>query len=248
MFRQWLVMGFAVAVTAGWATAQELATNVRVQKLSVLLKSKVLIQEDQPAGQVVDVVFSEGGCLDYVVVSHEKQYYAIPYSAVTMRYADQIVFVDVAPAQFRKVQFFSNTAWPDFYADNFRQQTFSTFAVKSLRADGERSTFKRDTDRKGDADNTKPRSDSDKPKLGSDTPKAERGDPAPRPKLEPGKQPDADKSVTPNPSKKPGEPTLGDKPDRDTKKPETNPTPPAAKTPLPKSPEAPKSPKSPKSP
>ncbi|MDX1968384.1 MAG: hypothetical protein SFV23_14505 [Planctomycetaceae bacterium] len=225
MLKQCLVMGLAMAITGDWAIAADPPKTVRVQKLSVLLKSKVLIQEDQPAGQVVDVVFSEGGCVDYVVVNYEQQYYAIPYSAVTMRYADQIVFVDVAPAQFRKVQFFSNTSWPDFYADTFRQQTFSTFAVKAIRADGARSTFKPEGDGKGNAD-------TDKPKTGSAKPKADRDPASPRPKLNPGQQPNNENSVTPDRPKK-SDPTAGGKADPDQKQPKDRP---AAGTPLPKPP------------
>ena len=72
--------------------------KVEVIRLSTVMKSKVLIQEDQSAGQIVDVVLNDGGCIDYVVASYEDEYYAIPYSTVTVRHSDRIVFVDITPA------------------------------------------------------------------------------------------------------------------------------------------------------
>jgi hypothetical protein len=233
-------MGFAMAALGGLAVAEEPATNPRVQKLSVLLKSKVMIQDDQPAGQVVDVVFNEGGCLDYVVVSHEKQFYAIPYSAVSMRYDDQVVFVDVAPAQFRKVQFFSNNSWPDFYAADFRQQTFSTFSVRSIRTAGEGSTSRRDADRNGDRNNVNPRDNRNKPRVGRTNPRGEPGDTTPGIKPEGSEPPVGDNSVTPRTARKPIQPNRGETPDSATDRPEANPYAPAAKPPLSRTPNAPK--------
>src|SRR5688572_15019673 len=75
-------------------TTTETTTHTNNQ-LTTILKSKVVIQEDQPAGQVVDFVLSDGGCVEYVVASYDDQYYAIPYSAATVRFDDRLVFVDM---------------------------------------------------------------------------------------------------------------------------------------------------------
>lgn len=105
-----------------------------VVKLSRILKSKVLIQQDQPAGTVVDVVLSDGGCVEYVVAMHEDQYYVVPYTAGRYRAADQVFFVDIAPAQFQKVTYFSQDRWPDFYAPAYRNQVYSFYGVDAPRA------------------------------------------------------------------------------------------------------------------
>lgn len=105
-----------------------------VVKLSRLLKSKVLIQQDRPAGTVVDVILSDGGCVEYVVAMHEDQYYVVPYSATQFRHADQVIFVDIAPAQFQKVTYFSQDRWPDFYAPAYRTQVYSFYGLDAPRA------------------------------------------------------------------------------------------------------------------
>ncbi len=105
-----------------------------VVKLSRMLKSKVLIQQDQPAGTVVDVVLSDGGCVEYIVAMHEDQYYVVPYSAGRYRHADQVFFVDIAPAQFQRVTYFSQDRWPDFYAPAYRNQVYSFYGLDASRA------------------------------------------------------------------------------------------------------------------
>lgn len=130
MTRQFLLGGLAALFLATAASAED----VKIQKISALMKSKVLIQEDAERGKIVDVVISDGGCVDYVVASYEDEYYVVPYSAVELRPANSVVYVDISPAQFREVHFFSGNSWPDLYASDFRQQVFTTFNVSNFRS------------------------------------------------------------------------------------------------------------------
>lgn len=148
----------------------------QIQKLSILMKSKILIQEDQPAGEIIDVVLSNGGCVEYLVASYEQKYYVIPYTVATVRYPDQVVFVDVAPAQFRKVQFFQRDSWPDLYAANYRSQVMTVFNVNVRDRSGpDRDRPDRDRDR---PDRDRP--DRDRNPGGTDRPGRDRDPGAPR--------------------------------------------------------------------
>jgi hypothetical protein len=118
--------------------------NVEVRRISNILKTKVVIQDDKPAGEIVDVVYNEGGCIDYYVASYDNRQYVVPFDVVQYRSADRVVFIDVAPAQFERVQFFSANQWPDIYAPTFRDQVFASFNV---RAGGRnRTTFRQGAD------------------------------------------------------------------------------------------------------
>ena len=113
---------------------QPAAGQREVVKLSRILKSKVVIQQDQPAGTVTDVVLSDAGCVEYIVVSNEDQYYVVPYTAAQVRYTDQIVFVDMAPAQFQNVTYFGANNWPNLYAPAYRNQIYSFYGLGVPRA------------------------------------------------------------------------------------------------------------------
>jgi len=144
-----------LAVTAAWGqvarersstttTTTRSGSKTEIQKISTIMKSKVLIQDDQNAGKVVDFVLSDGGCLDYIVASYEDDYYVIPFSAATLRYDDSVVFVDISRSTFRNLQFFSSNNWPDLHARSFQDKVFSSFNVSSTRREGQ-TTFKRET-------------------------------------------------------------------------------------------------------
>ncbi len=155
MFKSMLALAVALsAATYSWADDDDDlkprpddGRPEHTLRLSQLMKYKILIQDDQPAGQVVDVILSNGGCVDYIVASYEDQYYTIPYQAAAVRYDDSLVFVDIAPATFREVQFFSNDNWPDFYVPTYRQQVFSTFGLRADQVNRNgRSTFRQNLD------------------------------------------------------------------------------------------------------
>jgi hypothetical protein len=118
--------------------------NVEVRRISNILKTKVVIQDDKPAGEIVDVVYNEGGCIDYYVASYDNRQYVVPFDVVQYRSADRVVFIDVAPAQFERVQFFSANQWPDIYAPTFRDQVFASFNVRS--GGRNRTTFRQGAD------------------------------------------------------------------------------------------------------
>jgi hypothetical protein len=160
-------------------------SKVEVVRLSTVMKSKVLIQEDKAAGQVVDVVMNDGGCVDYFVASYENEYYAIPYSAVTVRHSDRIVFVDITPAQFRKVTFFGTDQWPDFYSTTYQKEVFSVFGVNSVREDGRRDALKPNLDRRNDAqDRRNPNDEGTAGEKGANTPRDRKDADTPRERLQ----------------------------------------------------------------
>lgn len=147
-----LVAAMTVAVGAQDQVVKPVpaGASVTTTRLSTLMNAKILIQDDQAAGMVTDIVLSDSGCVDYVVATYNNQYYVIPYSAVTFRKADRIVYIDIAPTQFKRVTFFTGNNWPDFYATTYQQTVFNIFGVTNIRHDGPRSTLKPNLDQDRD--------------------------------------------------------------------------------------------------
>jgi len=126
-------------------TTTRSSSSKEIHKFSTLVDGNVVIREDKPAGQVVDFVLTDQGCVDYVVATYEDEYSLIPFSAVEFRWAKSVVFVDISQSQFAKVMFFSKNDWPDITASSFRDEVFSTFNVSATRRDATRTT-RRETD------------------------------------------------------------------------------------------------------
>jgi hypothetical protein len=145
--------GFALFASAGPLSAQDAVAaggDVEVRRISNILKTKVVIQDNKPAGEIVDVVYNDGGCIDYYVASYNNQMYVVPFDVVQYRAQDRVVFVDIAPTAFQQVQFFSSNQWPNLYAPAFRNQVFSTFNVRGGAAGAAgvrtRTTLRQGTD------------------------------------------------------------------------------------------------------
>jgi len=127
------IAGFALCAAAGQLSAQDRVAaggDVEVRRISNILKTKVVIQDDKPAGEIVDVVYNDGGCIDYYVASYDNQQYVVPFDVVQYRAQQRVVFVDIAPAAFQQVQFFPANQWPNLYAPGYRDQVFATFNVR----------------------------------------------------------------------------------------------------------------------
>lgn len=109
---------------------------------------KIVIQDNRQVGQVVDFIVSEGNAIDYILASNQNQYFVIPFIGAAVHGADRLVFLDLTPAQFQQMQFFTADNWPDFYEPVFQQAVFSTFGIDSLRPEGQ-STIRSDLDATG---------------------------------------------------------------------------------------------------
>ncbi len=212
---------------------RDVDVNIQSQRLSTILDSRVLIQNDQPAGKAVDVILSESGCVEYIVATYEDRYYVVPYAATQVRYTDNVVFVDVTPAQFRQVPFFAANSWPQF-TPAYRQTVFQTFNV-NIDADGNRGprrALRPNYDNRNDRD----RNDRDRNNRDNvDRDNSDRNDPAMRNRNRGddnnrGDNPDRNTSPAnrddnnadrPNPAPRP----RTDNPDNNTVKPDSTPTP-----------------------
>jgi hypothetical protein len=77
--------GLALCAAAGQLSAQDRVAaggDVEVRRISNLMKTKVVIQDNKPAGEIVDVVYNDGGCIDYFVASYNNQQYVMPFDVV----------------------------------------------------------------------------------------------------------------------------------------------------------------------
>jgi len=146
VFLKTVAAGLVLAAAVGQIQAQDAAADVQVRRISDIMKSKVVIQDNQQVGLIVVVVYNDGGWIDYFVADYDNQQYVVPFEAVQYRAADRIAFIDIAPAQFRQVSFFAPNRFPNIYAPNFRSQVFTSFNIRSGGNARSRSTFRQGTD------------------------------------------------------------------------------------------------------
>lgn len=70
------------------------AQDVQVRRASAIIGSTVQLSQGGAFGKVEDIVFNEDGCVEYLVVGHEQQYIALPYTVTQVNIQQHVVVVN----------------------------------------------------------------------------------------------------------------------------------------------------------
>src|SRR4051812_48605254 len=72
-----------------------------------ILGSKVTLQGNAAAGTVDDIVFSDAGDIEYLIVVDNGQYRTVPWSAARFNLDQRVAVVNVTPEQYKVVPTFT---------------------------------------------------------------------------------------------------------------------------------------------
>jgi PRC-barrel domain len=129
-------------------TRQVTSTTTTIHKGSVLTGATVVVQDGATIGRVEDFVISDGGCIDYVVVSYDGKFVLVPWGAATWS-ADRTVRVNVTREKFREVPTFTRDQWPNLQDTQYVQRVRTVFGVTESRyGDPNRRPLDRREDRR----------------------------------------------------------------------------------------------------
>jgi len=87
-------------------------------------------------GKVVDVVFDDGGCIDYVLVQDTEGFIVVPWSVVTVNYDQKVVTVrssTVTVEKLREVRF-TEGRMPNFSDPTFTSKVESVWGKGAVRS------------------------------------------------------------------------------------------------------------------
>jgi hypothetical protein len=199
-----------------------------VRRASFVMKSRVMLSGDAAAGQVVDFILNDHGCIDYVVIDYQEKFLLVPYSVVDVDFHRHVIRLDITQERFRQIPTFTEREWSTVTEARFRNRVDTFFGVSTQREGADRDRTRpgtRPSERDTDADRT-PRSkdrdaerskdrDADRPSSDKDRPRQSEPAPKDRPR------------ETDQPDRKPRE--QSDQPDRTPRpksdQPERNPRP-----------------------
>jgi len=130
-----LVGGLTLAAAATGQEAPreargERSSTTEVHKISAVMEARVALKDEDRAGKVVDLVFSDGGCVEYLVVSNEDKYALVPWTVVKVDFSERIVRVDITREKWRDVPTFTRDRWPNFSDAAFTAKVRTAFGVK----------------------------------------------------------------------------------------------------------------------
>src|SRR5438874_6268780 len=94
-----------------------------------ILGSKVLIQNNTAVGTVDDIVLSDAGEVEYLIVINDGKYVTVPWSAATYNYQQRVATVNIAPEQFKVIPTYTATTYPQFFTPEYRTQVYKYYGV-----------------------------------------------------------------------------------------------------------------------
>ena len=112
-------------------------------KAKAVLGSKVSIQGGLAIGTVDDIVFTDDGYIEYVVVLNEGKYVVVPWQAAKFDFRQRQATVNITQQQFQQVPTFTVQSWPTFDA-SYRTRVYDYYGLPA----GQERRIERRTERR----------------------------------------------------------------------------------------------------
>src|SRR5262245_2953119 len=137
--------------TQGTRSTQE------VRRISTIVGGNVEFAAGGSIGTIEDIVVSDSGCIEFIVVSYGNRFVPIPWTVATVNFGDRIVRVDITEEHFKEVPTFSKNEFSVLAKTDFVDKVHKSFKVDSRET---RRSF--GPDRKSDDKSTTKGKDSDR--------------------------------------------------------------------------------------
>src|SRR4051794_2434675 len=69
-------------------------STTQIHTVTSVIGSSVRLQGGGDYGKIQDIVLNDSGCLEYVVVAYEDQYYVVPWTVAKVNYQERTILLD----------------------------------------------------------------------------------------------------------------------------------------------------------
>jgi hypothetical protein len=115
---------------AGLVLGQE---TVSVRKVSAVVGASVSLEQGGRFGKVEDLVLNDDGCVEFVIVSYEDEYIAVPWAVATVNFGERVIRLDLTRERLREIPTFRRERWPDFARGEYRDKLHKVFGDRFER-------------------------------------------------------------------------------------------------------------------
>jgi len=116
----------ALAFAQAPATAPG-STETSTVRAKTLLGSVVHIRGGHRVGTVEDIVLSNEGVVDYLIVAREGKLVTVPWEATKFNYGKRIATVDVTQEQYNRIPTYTTERYPSYYTPTYRTQIYKYY-------------------------------------------------------------------------------------------------------------------------
>ncbi len=132
----------AFLVTASAATAQQPlpqpvpgqpqpAATGKTYRVKQILGTKIALKGDATTavGVVDDLVFDDGGNLEYLIVDNGGKLYTVPFDAASFDLEKKMAVLPLTMEQYKVIPTFTTTTYPTFYAPAYRTDVYKVYGL-----------------------------------------------------------------------------------------------------------------------
>jgi hypothetical protein len=102
----------------------------RAYRAKEILGAKINIQNNTSVGTVEDIVFTDAGDVEYLVVANPGgKLVSVPWSAATFNVAQKTAVVNITPEQYKVIPTYTATTYPQFFTPTYRTETYKYYGV-----------------------------------------------------------------------------------------------------------------------
>jgi hypothetical protein len=95
-----------------------------------VLGAKISIKGGLAIGTVDDIIFSDDGYVEYVVVLNEGKYVLVPWEAAKFDFDKRTATVEITQERFREVPTFTLERWPNVYEPAYRERIYGFYGLR----------------------------------------------------------------------------------------------------------------------
>jgi hypothetical protein len=139
---------------------QERSRTTEVRRVSAVVGGNVEFSAGGSVGKIEDIVISDTGCIEYIVVVYHDRYVPIPWTVATVNFADRVVVIDIDEERFREVPTFTKDEFAVLSETDFTTKVHKSFNIDSARREDRETRRSFGPDRKSEGTKSKDR-DSD---------------------------------------------------------------------------------------
>jgi hypothetical protein len=100
-----------------------------VRRISSIIGSSIFVQGDRSVGKIEDLVLSENGCVDFLVVFHEGKFVLVPWNAARVDFERRSIFLEIPREKFMEVPTFAKDQWPNLHDNRYVEKLYTFYGL-----------------------------------------------------------------------------------------------------------------------
>ncbi|MDB5310285.1 MAG: PRC-barrel domain protein [Gemmataceae bacterium] len=116
----------AVPPAAGSTDPNAVPQAIRAKQI---LGTKISLQGNTGIGTVEDIVFTDAGEVEYLIVDSGGKLVTVPWSAATFNFPQKTAVVNITPEQYKVIPTYTATTYPEFFTPTYRTEVYKYYGL-----------------------------------------------------------------------------------------------------------------------